>query len=59
VTDTTGADISISGLWAISFGNGAAAGPLNTLYFAAGPDGETQGLFGSITATVNTIGNGK
>jgi uncharacterized protein (TIGR03118 family) len=42
--------ISIDGLWGIGFGNGAAAGPTTTLYFAAGPDDETHGLFGSITA---------
>jgi uncharacterized protein (TIGR03118 family) len=41
--------ISIDGLWGIGFGNGAASGPTNTLFFAAGPDDETHGLFGSIT----------
>jgi hypothetical protein len=29
--------------------NGAASGPKDTLFFAAGPDDETHGLFGSIT----------
>jgi uncharacterized protein (TIGR03118 family) len=42
--------ITIDGLWGIGFGNGAASGPTNTLYFAAGPDDEEHGLFGSITA---------
>jgi uncharacterized protein (TIGR03118 family) len=42
--------IEIDGLWGIGFGNGSAAGPTNTLFFAAGPDDETHGLFGSITA---------
>jgi uncharacterized protein (TIGR03118 family) len=42
--------ISIDGLWGIGFGNGAGSGPTNTLFFAAGPDDETHGLFGSITA---------
>jgi uncharacterized protein (TIGR03118 family) len=42
--------IAIDGLWGIGFGNGAAAGPTNTLFFAAGPEDETHGLFGSITA---------
>lgn len=41
--------LKIEGLWAIAFGNGAAAGPTNTLYFAAGIDDEVHGLFGSIT----------
>ena len=42
--------IEIDGLWGIGFGNGANAGPTNTLFFAAGPEDETHGLFGSITA---------
>jgi uncharacterized protein (TIGR03118 family) len=46
----TGAPIALDGLWAIAFGNGAAAGPTTTLYFLAGPSGEKHGLFGSITA---------
>lgn len=41
--------IVIDGLWGIGFGNGAAAGPTNTLFFAAGPNDEMDGLFGSIT----------
>ena len=42
--------ISIDGLWALGFGNGANAGPTNTLFFTAGPDDESHGLFGRITA---------
>jgi uncharacterized protein (TIGR03118 family) len=42
--------ISIDGLWGLGFGNGAGSGPTNSLYFAAGPDDETHGLLGSITA---------
>jgi uncharacterized protein (TIGR03118 family) len=42
--------IAIDGLWALGFGNGANAGPTNTLFFTAGPDDETHGLFGRITA---------
>jgi uncharacterized protein (TIGR03118 family) len=45
-----GTPIAIDGLWAIAFGNGAAAGPTNTLYFLAGPGQEQHGLYGSITA---------
>lgn len=40
----------IDGLWGIGFGNGFGSGPVTTLYFAAGPDEESHGLFGSITA---------
>jgi uncharacterized protein (TIGR03118 family) len=42
--------IRIDGLWAIAFGNGAAAGPTNSLFFTAGPDDESHGLFGRIVA---------
>jgi uncharacterized protein (TIGR03118 family) len=45
-----GTSIAIDGLWAIAFGNGSAAGPTTSLYFAAGPGSEAHGLFGSITA---------
>lgn len=42
--------ITIDGIWGIGFGSGSAnSGPLNTLFFAAGPNGETNGLFGSLT----------
>lgn len=46
----SGRPIEIDGLWALGFGNGAGAGPTNTLFFTAGPDDETHGLFGRITA---------
>jgi len=45
-----GTPIAIAGLWAIAFGNGAAAGPTTSLYFLSGPGDEKHGLFGSITA---------
>jgi uncharacterized protein (TIGR03118 family) len=40
--------IAIDGLWGIAFGNGGNSGPANALYFAAGPNDETGGLFGRI-----------
>ena len=46
--------LRIAGLWALGFGNGAGAGPLNTLYFAAGIDDEAHGLFGTITPLPDT-----
>ena len=45
-----GGTLVIDGLWALRFGNGAAAGPKNTLLFTAGPNGEADGLFGKIEA---------
>lgn len=44
-----GSPIFIDGLWALQFGNGQAAGPTGTLFFTSGPNGENDGLFGSIT----------
>jgi len=46
-----GGPIEIEGLWGLAFGNGATAGSANTLYFAAGPNDELDGLFGMITPT--------
>ncbi|HLN32939.1 MAG TPA: TIGR03118 family protein [Gemmataceae bacterium] len=37
-------------LWALKFGNGAAAGNSNTLFFTAGINGESDGLLGSLQA---------
>ena len=43
--------LTIDGLWALQFGKGGTNnGPTTTLFFTAGPDGETHGLFGTITA---------
>ena len=47
---TSGTPITIDRLWGIGFGNGSSSGPTNTLYFAAGPDHESHGLFGRIDA---------
>jgi uncharacterized protein (TIGR03118 family) len=44
-----GSILDIDGLWALNFGNGGKAGPANTLFFTAGPDDETNGLFGTLT----------
>jgi uncharacterized protein (TIGR03118 family) len=47
--DGFGLPIVISGLWGLGFGNGGTAGPATTLFFAAGLNGETDGLFGTLT----------
>ena len=46
-----GTIVVIPGLWAIAFGNGSAAGPATSLYYAAGPNEENNGEFGVINAT--------
>jgi uncharacterized protein (TIGR03118 family) len=40
--------IHIDGLWGIAFGNGLNDQPVDTLFFAAGPDDENHGLYGRI-----------
>ena len=48
--DAGGQPIEIDQLWAIQFGQGAAAnGPTNQLFFTAGPSSYANGLFGTIT----------
>jgi uncharacterized protein (TIGR03118 family) len=47
-----GRNLEIDGLWGLAFGTGGASGPTNTLLFTAGPDDESHGLFGTITAVV-------
>lgn len=57
--DATSQPIVIHGLWALSFGNDATAGPATTLYFSAGSNHEQGGLFGSLIALKNPLGNGQ
>jgi len=45
-----GHQITIDGLWALEFGNNGNAGHTNELFFTAGPNDESHGLFGKITA---------
>lgn len=60
ITDSKGAPLANPGLWEIVFGAGntvgtpATSGDPNTLYFAAGINNETGGLFGSITVAAPT-----
>ncbi len=48
LSDANGSPIVIDGLWGIAFGNGINSQPTNTLFFAAGPNDETHGLYGRI-----------
>ena len=36
------------GLWGVGFGNDAASQPHNTLFFAAGPNNQANGVYGRI-----------
>jgi uncharacterized protein (TIGR03118 family) len=66
VQDATGKALSISGLWALSPANSASTGsydpagsPASELYFTAGPNHGTGGLFGYLkpVSTELTVGN--
>lgn len=61
VRNTTDQVLSIDGLWALSFGNGAGAGPATTLFFTAGIQAEAHGLFGTLlpVPAEKVLGNGQ
>jgi uncharacterized protein (TIGR03118 family) len=46
--------LSIDGLWTLTLGGGAKSSP-DTLYFTAGPNNETNGLFGTIAPTAPSL----
>ncbi|MFL6602614.1 MAG: TIGR03118 family protein [Steroidobacteraceae bacterium] len=46
--DVHGKPLVIEGLWTLTLGGGRNSNP-DTLYFSAGPNDETNGLFGTIT----------
>ena len=48
MADEGGAPLKINGLWALTFGNGVAAGDPNTLYFTSGLAAGRHGLLGSL-----------
>ena len=50
--DAHGAPVWIEGLWGLSFGGGARSSP-ESLYFTAGPDDESNGVFGVINASAH------
>jgi uncharacterized protein (TIGR03118 family) len=58
LTDGNNVPLSISGLWAITFGNNASAGRSTQLYVTAGPSAETHGLFAAISYGAFTTGSG-
>lgn len=49
VVNPNGQEIVIDGLWTLRVGNDHAGGSSQTIYFTAGPNGEKDGLFGSLT----------
>jgi len=48
--NSNGQAIVIDGLWTLKVGNNGNGGDANKVYFTAGPNGESDGLFGSLSA---------
>jgi uncharacterized protein (TIGR03118 family) len=46
-----GTTLTISGLWALVFGNDHSSGPATTMFFTAGINGEQDGILGTLTPT--------
>jgi hypothetical protein len=46
--DASGKSLSVDGLWALEVSQGGNNGDPGILFFTAGPDDETHGLFGQI-----------
>jgi uncharacterized protein (TIGR03118 family) len=58
LSGANGVPLTISGLWALSFGNDASAGKSNQLYVTAGPVAETHGQFATISWGPTGTGGG-
>ncbi len=58
VLDAANNPVTIEGLWDIAFGNGESLGRSNSLYFAAAPEEESAGLFGSLSVTAGEDADG-
>jgi len=49
--DRHGKSLHVDGLWALVFGNGSDGAKTSSLYFTAGPNMETEGIFGKFDFT--------
>jgi len=50
-TDKKGKPLNVDGLWALVFGNGSNRAKTTSLYFTAGPNMESEGIFGKFEVT--------
>jgi hypothetical protein len=49
--DKKGNPLHVDGLWALVFGNGSNNAATTSLYFTAGPNMESEGIFGKFDVT--------
>jgi uncharacterized protein (TIGR03118 family) len=54
ITLASGKQLVIPGLWALAFGNGAANQSTNALFYTAGPNNQTDGVFGRIDVVTSS-----
>ncbi|HEX4599586.1 MAG TPA: TIGR03118 family protein [Burkholderiaceae bacterium] len=54
VSLASGKQLAVPGLWALAFGNGAASQPTTSLFYTAGPNNQTDGVFGRIDAVTGS-----
>jgi uncharacterized protein (TIGR03118 family) len=54
----TGQPLAFAGLWSLVFGNGDSDKPVDTLFYTAGFASQTDGVFGSITASTTMVSTG-
>ena len=57
--DKDGKPLNIDGLWALVFGNGSNKASTTSLYFTAGPNMETEGIFGKFQVSTKKSGSGR
>ena len=56
--DSKGHPLIVDGLWALVFGNGSNNAATTSLYFTAGPNMETEGIFGKFDVTTKKKSTG-
>jgi uncharacterized protein (TIGR03118 family) len=56
--DNKGKPLNVDGLWALVFGNGTNNAATTSLYFTAGPNMESEGIFGKFDVTKSSSGGG-
>jgi uncharacterized protein (TIGR03118 family) len=50
LSDPSGKPLAIDGLWSLTPGNGSSGGNSGEIYFTAGPNDESNGLFGALVS---------
>jgi uncharacterized protein (TIGR03118 family) len=58
LVNSSGQPLAFAGLWSLVFGNGDSDKPVDTLFYTAGFASQTDGVFGSITASTMMVSTG-